>query len=332
MTQPIDADGVRRLSMIRLLLSRAERESRLSSPFSADSVNRMHDAVEMFLALAVQHHHGRLPRQFMDYWDELEKAIGRPLAYRAQMQRFNKLRVNLKHYGIQPHPDEIRSAVASARGLIEDECSDLLGISLEDASVAHLVPDDEVRTLLDSAEVLWAGGDGTAAFADVAEAFDRAVRNYSSRKSTGFNSILRAAEGISASKPWRSFGETDRATRELERWQDEVTKAIDKLDFRLMLIGLGVDLRRYGRFEGLTPSISYSIGGSRHVTERPGLSWDTDDFEFCRDFVIATALHLAEFDYDINYWADRQRAMSVMESAPPGMDGADDRGDDDGAS
>jgi hypothetical protein len=143
------------LATIRLLFGRAAEATTLSPPFSTDAVNRLHDVAEMFLALAAQEHHVAIPRDFIGYWGVLENPLGRPLTYRAQMQRLNKVRTNLKHYGVEPAPSEVEAALASVRGLMEDECHALFGVALEDVSLSGLVPFESVRTLLDNAAQQW---------------------------------------------------------------------------------------------------------------------------------------------------------------------------------
>src|ERR671921_525105 len=62
-----------------------------------------------------------IPQWFEHYWDVLQKGLGRPLGYRSAMQRLNEVRVDLKHYGIEPAPAEIPAAVAAVEGLLTDE-------------------------------------------------------------------------------------------------------------------------------------------------------------------------------------------------------------------
>ena len=117
----------RRLAFLRLLGTRAADEASAPPPFSFDSVNRAHDAVEAFLALAAQHLDVPIPREFLGYWEALKVKLGRPLSSYPRMQRLNKLRVDLKHFGIEPAPNEIVESVRAAFGFIEDECPLIFG-------------------------------------------------------------------------------------------------------------------------------------------------------------------------------------------------------------
>ena len=74
----ITPETVRRLALIRLLLGRAEEVSRQAAPFSADSINRLHDVAEMFLFLAASVNDADLKPKadFMSYWPALSEKLG----------------------------------------------------------------------------------------------------------------------------------------------------------------------------------------------------------------------------------------------------------------
>lgn len=291
----IDPDTARRLALIRVLLTRAEGDSQLPVPYSFDSVNRLHDVAEMFLALAAQHNNVSIPKDFVGYWVNLEKPLARPLSYSAQMQKFNKVRVNLKHYGIEPSPIDVEQARIGVHSLLHDECPALFGVALDDVSLSNFVTSAKARGLLDSAELRWPT-EPEEAFADLSEAFNEVIRDYEARKViTPHRSIFDATDGQALRRPLKGpQAQHDKA----------VLAALKGLDYTVMIVGLGVDLRRYGKFKTLMPQVSHFVTGTRVVRDHPGIKQRArSDFEFCRDFVIATAIHLAEFDYDFDLWA-----------------------------
>lgn len=303
--KPIDPDTIRRLALIKVLLVRAEDDSRLPIPYSFDSINRLHDVAEMFLALAVQHHHVQIPKDFLQYWPTLETPLGRPLAYHAQMQKFNKVRVNLKHYGVEPSQTEIAASCVAVHGLLYDECPDLFGIALGDVSLSNLVGSEKARQLLNDAEAHWPDKP-TDAFADLAEAFREVIGDYEARKVvTPHRSIFDAIDGSKLDPAFRSGGTTAQG-----RFNRAVVDALKSLDYTTMIVGLGVDLRRYGKFKSLVPNVHYIVTGEKTITDRPGVRREQADFEFCRDFIITTAIHLAEFDYDFDMWESYLRIVN----------------------
>jgi hypothetical protein len=306
----LTVDVTRRLAAIKVLLSRAEEESGLAAPFSADSINRLHDIADMFLALAVQVHNVKLPSNFEGYWDALASPLGRPLGYRTAMQRFNKVRVNLKHYGAEPHAGEIKEGLSAVRGLLEDECSALFGIELGAVSLGDFVSDAKARELLVSAEDFWLRGEPLEAFAHLSEAFQRVVKDYTERKQTGSGrSIFSTGVDFTFLTPFHRRVE-DRAQA---RFEHGVIETINALDRKVLLIGFGIDMRRFGRFEALTPHVAYYADRTRRVYEKYRDAPVRSDVEyaFCRDFVIASAIHFAEFDYELGLPQSRPQQIEA---------------------
>lgn len=302
----LDYDTARRLAYIRVLIGRAEEESRQAPPLSFDSISRAHDAVEAFLALAAQQLDEPIQHQFNNYWTVLTPK-DRPLSYQARMQKFNKVRVNWKHYGAEPSPAEVKQLVQVARALIEDECPAIFGVELHSVNLSEVIAFPEVRAWLDSAQHLWENGQRFAALADLREAFDVLIDDYRKRKSVAYDrDVFAAVTDRRGLRPW------PRET--MNRKRDEaVAEAIDRLDQRMVMIGLGIDLRRYGRFSRLAPRTSRTIGGRRTMhTFDSDPEPSNEDFRFCRDFVFSSALYLQSFDYDLeDPQSLRERRSSV---------------------
>jgi hypothetical protein len=307
-------DTARRLAFVRLLLSRAQEESRLAAPFSYDSLNRLHDAAEMFLTLAVQTHHKAVPKDFMKYWDALEESLGRPLLYRAQAERFNKARVAWKHFGAEPAAAEIGAARTTVEGLLADECHALFGVDLADVSLTAFIRPQDARDLAESAEQAWAAGEEVDAFADLVDAFDVLLKDYESRKMVAYNRSVfgpnRNFTFLSGFFQGMSFGKA-------RDFVDGVIEMLTAHDRNIKIIGFGLDFRRYGKFDALTPHLQRNVGGGRITSERERSAARTqEDFEFCRDFVVSSAIHLAEFDYDIDQSAFSNNTFTVQRRRP----------------
>jgi hypothetical protein len=302
----LTAETARRLAFIRLLVARAEEESLQPPPFSYDSINRFHDAAEMFLALAVQQHGLTIPKDLLAYWDIFQPELGRPLGYKAPMQKFNKVRVNLKHYGAEPALTEVEHARTTVKALLADECPVLFGVALEEVSLTAFVSSQDARELLESAERNWAAGNEKEAFADFAESFQALVEDYEQRKMLWHSkSVFATAADMTSLSPF--FRRVESRTQ--KKFDEAVIESLKALDFAVMLIGLGVDFRRYGKFKALTPTIVGNFSGERHSIDLKGLPARSQaDFDFCRDFIVTTAIHLSEFDYDLD-WSEWYRGV-----------------------
>lgn len=293
----ITPDVAHRLAYVRLLLSRAEEESKRPAPFSFDSISRAHDAAESFLALAAQFKGVALQKEFLKYWDAFEPVLGRPLGYKAAMQRMNQARIALKHYGNEPSNVEVERSVVAVQELITEECPQIFGVELADVALADFVQFAPARLLLVSAQNSWGEGEVDEAFADLLDCFDAIIADYEGRKLVGYRtSVFDSALDLS-----NLTGFHQRLDRGAAKdFADKVIESLVNLDFTVMLIGLGVDFRRYGKFKALMPMVSRNLDGIRHVAARSiNGGREQEDFDFCRDFIIDTALRLSDFDFDL---------------------------------
>lgn len=278
-----------------MLLGRATEESRAAPPYCFDSVNRLHDVAEMFLALAAQESALASPRDFIGYWALLEAPLGRPLGYRAQAERFNKVRVAWKHFGAEPAITEVEAARTTVTALLEGECVALFGVDLVDVSLTSFVHPETARGLVASAETAWSANKEQDAFGDLAEAFDVMIGDYTSRREIGYGMSL--LSGI----PDFTFAKPRGLDYDLEKLFDKLIDGVKAVDTTVTLIGIGVDLRRLSRFRMLTPQITRYAMGHRGTDEPVRKALRTDqDFNYCRDFIIDTAMHLAVFDFDVD--------------------------------
>lgn len=238
-----------------------------------------------------------IPKDFIKYWEVLEPVLRRPLQYRAQAERFNKARVGWKHFGTEPAATEIETARATVEGLLTDECMALFGVELEVVSLASFVQPLEARTLVQTAERAWAAADEEGAFADLVDAFEVMLKDYEDRKMTSYD---RSVFGPQPSFTFLSASFQGVPRGKEHDFVEGVIEILQAHHLNMKIIGFGLDFRRYGKFSALTPQLQRTFSGERIASEperpRPRTS---EDFNFCRDFVISSAIQLAEFDYDV---------------------------------
>jgi hypothetical protein len=191
---------------------------------------------------------------------------------------------------------------------LADECSILFGVALDEVSLTAFVSSDDAREWLESAERNWTAGNGVEAFADLADSFESLIRDYEQRKMLGHKrSVFDTASDMMFLSPFFRRVES----RKQQKFEEAVIESLKTLDFAVMLAGFGVDFRRYGKFKALTPKVVRTLNGQRHSYDRQGLPVRSQaDFDFCRDFIITTAIHLAEFDYDLE-WSEAYRALRL---------------------
>jgi tetratricopeptide (TPR) repeat protein len=319
-SQGLSPQVVRRLAFVRFLHTQGLEQVRRPQPFATTALLSFHDAAELFLGLAADHLGINLPQHvnFAGYFDQIEKATGAPLPGKGAMMRMNRGRVNLKHHGLIPSAPDLEQFRADVTTFLTDSTQVVFNVGFSSIDMIDLVPQPNVLTLLRSAETQAGQGDYTDALGYLSQAFDDLLRDYAARK-----------QGTGQFSPYTLWSGGTRVMigqnhdRELTKRVDQVEGALDRFERAFRVIAMGVNYQRYARFELLVPEVIRFIDdlGYRDVRAVPGLEVSDDDYQFCKQFVIETALHLAELDFDLNlyevYMEHYQRQQAAAAGTGP---------------
>jgi hypothetical protein len=280
--QPASAsrEEIERLALIRYQLDLALRQAEQAHPLNGFSVLGFHDAVEWFLYLAAEHL--RIERietrrgEFDGYYEAVSNNMpdGDSLGYKRPLTELNKARVNIKHYGNLPDQSTIERHRATALAFLDDATLRLFGVSFGSISVSHLIQDEKVRQHVEHAEEAWRTGDARAAMRELRLGFDHSIRDL----------LIRFLPS------GRIMGLPYEKKRELS----PVVSRLDALDHAVALLSLGIDLRRYYFFRAHTPAVHLLLGGGTVVDHIGDVNVDQNTFSSCHQFVIDTALQVAE--------------------------------------
>ena len=86
------------------------------------------------------------------------KIAPKELPFKSKLLRLNRIRVDSKHYGIQPARDECERLALAVREFFDEVCNSILGASFSTVSAIDLLRDRETKTvLLDAKKALEAG-------------------------------------------------------------------------------------------------------------------------------------------------------------------------------
>ena len=300
---------VQRLALIRFLYTQGVEQARRPQPFSSAALLSFHDAVEMFLLLAAENLRVTLSRgvTFEGYFGEIQRDAAVTLPARAAMRRMNNSRVNFKHHGSIPSAIDLEQFRADVTTFLTDASQMVFTVDFASVDMIDLVTQKAVLDKLREAAAQATHGDHTEALALLSEAFDGLLGDYSDRK--------RTASGSSPYQWWpqpgmdpgipRVYGrdhdpqlldQTERLTKRTDR----INRSLGDMQRAMRVLAMGLDYRRYARFEMLVPRIAHFADGHREVWAVPGLQVGGDEYQFCRLFVIETAVHLAEMDFDLD--------------------------------
>ena len=306
-TMTLDQTTVRRLAFIKYLYQTAISQSRAPAPLNCASLLTMHDAVELFLQLASEHlNTGAEKPTFVDYWDILNKRLApKELEQRESMRRLNKARVALKHHGTFPSDLDIESFRANTTSFFQDNTPLVFDIALDAVSLIEFVGPDLSRQQLKEAQDQIQKGDTLGALDNIALAFTGMIVDYEDRKRSTFytspfyfgrnmtflSSFHMGFSGSSLSRPERQLGE----------FIDNVKESLEAMQDAIKMLALGIDYRKYSKFKMLTPHVIAVESGHPVISRRfkDDEKPSQDDARFCLEFVIESALALAEFDYTV---------------------------------
>jgi hypothetical protein len=304
LSRPLPSTTVKRMAFIRFLYTQGLEQSHQPEPLSASALLSFHDAVELFLVLAGEHLTANLPMSlnFLDYWDRLIPHLPgqAPLGHKKAMGRMNRLRVNLKHHGSIPSPSDLEQLRADVTSFFTDSTSLIFGTDFQRLTLTDLVIQVEARRLVELAETHAENGEYAEALAELSQAFQALLSDYADRKKINY----RATPYTFGSDFMFSRNIPRHVQREIDQklgdFLAQLYNTVTAMQEAMRVMAAGIDYRRYARFSMLVPYIHRFIDGRVEIEPKSGLTLTEDDYQFCYQFVISAALHLAEVDFDLD--------------------------------
>lgn len=148
----MDIETIRQISLARHLYDLGTSSLRSSNDlYLFAAVNLIQDSVEAFLIALASHIGADIDQntKFDKYFIEINKKITpKELSFKLKLLRLNRVRVDSKHYGIQPARDECERLAVSVREFFDEVSASLLGVSFSTVSAIDLLEDGEVKSLL----------------------------------------------------------------------------------------------------------------------------------------------------------------------------------------
>ena len=126
------------------------------------AVNLLQDAVEAFLIAVSDYVQAEIDQntKFDKYFVLInDKIFPKELPFKSKLLRLNRIRVDSKHYGIQPARDECDRVVVSVREFFDEVSSSVLGVNFSTVSAIDLLAAGEIKDLLLEAKTAHEAGD-----------------------------------------------------------------------------------------------------------------------------------------------------------------------------
>jgi hypothetical protein len=309
---------IRRLVFIKYLYNLGVEQSKKAEPYCWTSVLTFHDTVELFLLLAAEYLHisGKTLKQltFLGYWDcidpELKEKGKEGLTQRIAMEKLNEVRIAFKHHGTSPSLDTINSAKVNVGNFLEENSDLVFEVRFSEISLIELIQFEEARTSLKQAIQLFENGDIESAIDKIATAFHQLVDDYVDRKRDGYG---RSEFDFPSFGSLRRADKFDRRQVEFREAFHDLDRGLERLNETTKMIALGIDYRKYLRFEKLTAREIERLSGSyrlRRLDSKVEGKLTAEDVQFCIDFVIECAIILKENDFEFK--PKKERTLADM--------------------
>ncbi len=306
----------RQLSFIKYLSSIGFEQAERPEPICYAALLTFHDSIELFLNLCSQHLDATIKtnQNFMDYWPAISAKLsaGTILTQQAGMMLLNKARVNFKHYGISPNKAEIDDFKVITKLFFEENTKSIFGIDFSCISLLDLVQCPGAKDDLKIAEKLLQEGKINESLEKIAFSWMKLFRDYENGVKAKFGQHPFAFSSPSISI--RSISDdSSNFKEEVSGFSDDVVnsfgdiaKSLSEIQEAIEIISLGIDFRRYIKFNLIKPKIK-KVNNWFYPEKFKENPWEyqivkidrgalgdptSQDVQFCIDFVIECAIAL----------------------------------------
>ncbi|MGW4476074.1 hypothetical protein ACWENQ_40950 [Nonomuraea sp. NPDC004354] len=306
MTTPaLDAPTMERLSFIRLLHQQGIEQSRAPRPFSFTCVLTFHDAIELFLILAVEHlgmsvkEKAFVPKYFDGLHPSNNNGQGVELAGRNGVKRLTDRRNAFKHANTWPDAQGIEQSRADTATFFEENTPKVFGIEYAEINMADLVPQESVRDLVKAAAAAESAGERIEAMAFLVDAANAVSHEHvgetfePSPFSFGpdLSWPMRENEIANVLRSEQDFrGDGSKLAKQITTLT-EITLATQRA---LRVTTLGIDYAAFHKFRILTPIVDHSVNGERSIHHPFDYAPTAEHYAYCLHVVITMALRLAD--------------------------------------
>jgi hypothetical protein len=213
---------------------------------------------------------------FASYWDVFDEKLA-PAAFpeRATMLRLNRARAALKHNGTMPSRLDLDSFVETTKRFFREMPPLVFGFGLDSVSMIEFVVAPAAREHLKLAQGHLEVGALQAGFTEAGSALSELLTDFEARN--------------------RDVGTSSLGSMYSAGVYDKMAGVVEELSETVTLLSYGLDMRRLARFRRLTPHVTRMMSGNLVVSWGRNASTQTDDLEFCIQFVLETALKIQEF-------------------------------------
>ncbi len=255
-----------------------------------------HDALELFFDVAIAHRGLKRPKQdakasmFEAYFDAFNASLTpSELPERVALDRLNKARVALKHFGAMPSSLDVEGYRATVATFLEASTPMLFELAFDSLSLSDLVSSSVARELVREAEAHMDANHHSEALEPLGRAFETILAEFEERRTneSGPDPFFFGWPMSVVRHNWEQLGRSqDRAFSGL---LDAITGTLDQLQSAVRILALGLDMPKYLRFSTI-------VERAGSGPEAYAVPVTPEQLQYCRDYVVETALSLQQFE------------------------------------
>lgn len=286
---------VRRLALIKYTYGLAVKQSRQPGELAGVSVLQFHDSVELFLQLAAEKVGANTSEKtaFAEYFSQIEKSPQTSVLHQRQaMQSMNKARVAFKHGGSLPSRTTIEVIRANVATFFEENTRLIFGVEFETISLLDLVPYPRCKKYLEQSAECLRKGDYYGANGNAHIAFLELIEEYGEMQDDLYRVPYFSSPPLSERRASGVYPAVDAGVRA----DNAVISRVNALQEAVQLLTLGIDYRKFRRFNAWKPAItSYRIDGGGYylLPQQEGTRTPpADQAKYSFEFVLVTAISL----------------------------------------
>lgn len=288
---------IERLALIKYHFNHGVEQSQLVEPLNGFSLLTFHDTIELFLNLICETNSIEVPIKFMEYWTTINKATTQAkLSYKTSMLKLNKARVGFKHHGIIPSKPDIESFKLLTQIFLEEYYIKFFNIDFKKVSLIDLIENERSKSHLKESEKAFEINSIEDCVNNLTMSYAYLLHDYESNKKD-----KRFMSPFNFKNSFRSLHHIPRKVDdETRRFFSDLTESITKIQDVLRLITMGIDYKQYVKFSALTPEYGFSANDEVVPFGFDKKTFTAEDFDFCRNFIINTAIKLQESDFELD--------------------------------
>lgn len=293
----------------KLLLSRSLYHLAKDNLVSASGVrlsiacNLLQDSVECFLLAMSEHVNAGIGQgtTFEKYFDLInEKIEPKELPFRVRLIALNKLRVNSKHYGLEPSKAEMESLLTTVWEFFDEVARSNFGKAFATISLVDLLRDDEAKSLIRDAEAAFSSADYPRCLVLCRQAFFVTFEWHYDARMFLEGDNTRGLGALGSMVPYFA-----RSKKYLEENVKEPTDYViyDHNTLEMDLMKDGVDSVSYWNVWRLTPEVYRPNREADWIVKNDFQKFESDGIAGRAEYVLVTTT-------DILLTADRSRSLA----------------------